>query len=200
MTASRSVLEIVAQVVHGIDRSPHADLSGNSRVSVRPLIPLVMLVANHGLFYLLCRRSIREVVSSLEDRGEFGQHFIHDGRRHAFELSGLTGGQFKGTRPITTNDTRRVRSTPHQRHGKPGHSGEVSSTGDRQDHRRFRQPVEGGRRHDQNGAAPLLFMTGSRVGRHEGNIPSLPHGNSLPTALLSSQARSSGPIPAEGSH
>ena len=89
----------------------------------------------------------------LEKRGDFRQHFVHDGFWQGIHLAGVAGSQVDHARLIATHDAGGLDAG--HRHGEAQASGERAAVGDRQDHQQLGRLIEFKRRHDQKGRLPL---------------------------------------------
>ena len=82
----------------------------------------------------------------LEKRGDFRQHFVHDGFWQGIHLAGVAGGQVDHARLIAANDAGCL-DAGHG-HGEAQAAGELAAVGDRQDHWQLGGFVELARRYD----------------------------------------------------
>ena len=71
----------------------------------------------------------------LEKRGDFRQHFIHDGVWQGIHLAGVACGQVDHARLIAANDTDGL-DAGHG-HGEAQAAGELTTVGDRKNHRQL---------------------------------------------------------------
>jgi len=76
----------------------------------------------------------------LEKRGDFRQHFVHDGFWQGIHLAGVAGSQVDHARLIATHDAGGLDAG--HRHGEAQASGERAAVGDRQDHQQLGRLIE----------------------------------------------------------
>ena len=109
----------------------------------------------------------------LQNRIQLGQHFVHDGVGHGFQLDCPSGGEVERTRLIATDHAGGLGCADHQGHRESGGAGKTAATGNRKNDGNLRQLVKGIRRHDENGPSPLLFMSQRWIKAHQPDFTTL---------------------------